>query len=122
MSHTIQNTLYISNRGGNCTIFRNSTVFVHAHHIIATTPGLGYPSNEGIQDMATRDAQMFWYGHQGQELLANNTIWASAIMMDHGLMHRQGHPDVRRNPLLERLINIGVYDRGEHLDLNDDSV
>jgi hypothetical protein len=86
MLHTTQNTLYTSNRGGNCTINCNSYVFVHAHGIIATTPGLGYPLNQGIQDMAMRDAQMFWYGCQGQELSANDIIWASAIVADRGLM------------------------------------
>jgi hypothetical protein len=35
-------------------------------------------------------------------------------------MHRQEHPDVRRDKLLERLIDIGVYDCGDCLDLNDD--
>jgi hypothetical protein len=35
-------------------------------------------------------------------------------------MHRQEHPDVRRDKLLERLIDIGVYDRSDRLDLNDD--
>jgi hypothetical protein len=35
-------------------------------------------------------------------------------------MHRQGHADVQRDKLLERLIDIGVYDHSDHLDLNDD--
>jgi hypothetical protein len=39
---------------------------------------------------------------------------------DRSLMRRQDHPDVRRDKLLEWLINIGVYDRGDRLDLNDD--
>jgi hypothetical protein len=67
-----------------------------------------------------RDAQTFWYGRQGQELSANNTIWASAIMVDRSLMHQQEHPDVRRDKLLERLIDIGIYDHGDCLDLNND--
>jgi hypothetical protein len=33
-------------------------------------------------------------------------------------MCRQDHPDVRRDRLLERLIDIGIYDHSEHLDLN----
>jgi hypothetical protein len=33
-------------------------------------------------------------------------------------MHQQEQPDVRRDKVLERLIDIGIYDRGEHLDLN----
>jgi hypothetical protein len=122
MSHTTQNTIYSSNRGGRCTIDCNSVSFVHAHRIIATTPGLGYPSNEGIQGMAVHDAQSFWFTCVGQELSANGTIWASAIMTECSLMHRQGHPDVKRDKLLEQLIDIGVYDRGDHLDLNDDPV
>jgi hypothetical protein len=81
MANTTQNTLYTSNRGGGCTIFRNNYVFIHAHWIIATTPGLEYPSNLEIQDMAMRDSQAFRYG-QHQELLANNTIWACAILVD----------------------------------------
>jgi hypothetical protein len=120
MSHTTQNTLYTSNRGGRRTIDRNSMSFVHAHRIIATTPGLGYPSNEGIQDMAMRDAQSFQFYRRGQELSANDTIWASAMVTDRSLMRHQEHPDVRRDKLLERLINIGVYDRSDRLDLNDD--
>jgi hypothetical protein len=120
MSHTTQNTLYTSNRGGRRTIDRNSVSFVHAHRIIATTPGLGYPSNEGIQGIAVHDAQSFQLARVGQELSTNDTIWASAILTDCSLMRRQGHPDVRRDKLLERLIDIGVYDRSDRLDLNDD--
>jgi hypothetical protein len=118
MSHTTQNTLYTSNRGGQRTIDRNSHAFVHAHRIIATTPGLGYPSNQGIQDMAMRDAQAFRYGRRGQELSANDTIWVGAMIADRSLMRRQEQPEVRRDKVLERLIDIGVYDRGERLDLN----
>jgi hypothetical protein len=120
MSHTTQNTLYTSNRGGRRTIDRNSVTFVHAHRIIATTPGLGYLSNESIQDMAMRDAQSFRFYRRGQELSANDTIWASAMVTDRSLMRRQEHPDVRRDKLLERLIDIGVYDHGDRTDLNDD--
>jgi hypothetical protein len=120
MSHTTLNTIYTSNRGGRRTIDRNSVSFVHVHRIIATTPGMGYPSNEGIQDMAMRDASSFRFTRRGQELSANDTIWASAIVTDRSLMCRQEHPDVRRDKLLEKLIDIGVYDRGEWLDLNDD--
>jgi hypothetical protein len=118
MSHTTQNTLYTSNRGGQRTIDRSSHAFVHAHRIIATTPGLGYPSNQGIQDMAMRDAQAFRYGRRGQELSANDTIWVGAMIADRSLMRRQEQPEVRRDKVLERLIDIGVYDRGERLDLN----
>jgi hypothetical protein len=64
--------------------------------------------------------QLFWFYRQGQELSANDTIWASAIVADRSLMHRQGHPDVQRDKLLERLIDIGVYNHGNRLDLNDD--
>jgi hypothetical protein len=117
MANTTQNTLYTFNCGGGCTIFRNNYAFVHTHHIIATTPGLGYPSNLEIQDMAMRDSQAFWYSHH-QEVLANDTIWACAILADHGLMHRQDHPDIRRDRVLERLIDIGIYDCSEHTDLN----
>jgi hypothetical protein len=85
MSHTTQNTLYTSNCGGQRTIDRSSHAFVHAHRIIATTPGLGYPSNQGIQDMAMRDAQSFRYGRQGQELSANDTIWVRAMVADRSL-------------------------------------
>jgi hypothetical protein len=118
MSHTTQNTLYTSNRGGQRTIDRSSHAFVHAHRIIATTPGLGYPSNQGIQDMAMRDAQSFRYGRRGQELSANDTIWVGAMIADRSLMRRQEQPEVRRDKVLERMIDIGVYDRGERLDLN----
>jgi hypothetical protein len=118
MSHTTQNTLYTSNRGGQRTIDRSSHAFVHAHRIIATTPGLGYPSNQGIQDMAMRDAQAFRYGRRGQELSANDTIWVGAMIADRSLMRRQEQPEVRRDKVLERMIDIGVYDRGERLDLN----
>jgi hypothetical protein len=121
MSHTTQNTIYTSNRGGRHTINRNSHAFVHAHRIIATTPGLGYPSNQGIQEMAMRDAQIFQFSCRGQELSANDTIWACAMVADRSLMRQQEQPDVRRDKVLERLINIGIYDRGEHLDLNNDS-
>jgi hypothetical protein len=68
--------------------------------------------------MAMRDAQTFQYGCRGQELSANDTIWASAIVADWGLMCRQDHTDVRRDRLLERLIDIGIYDCGECLNLN----
>jgi hypothetical protein len=122
MSHTTLNTIYTSNHGGHRTIDCNSVSFVHAHRIIATTPGLGYPSNEGIQDMAMHDAQSFRFAHHRQELSANDTIWASAIVTDRSLMHRQDHPDVKRDKLLEWLIDIGVYDCGDCLDLNDDPV
>jgi hypothetical protein len=33
-------------------------------------------------------------------------------------MHQQEQPDVRRDKVLERLIDIGIYDHGEHLDLS----
>jgi hypothetical protein len=36
-------------------------------------------------------------------------------------MRRQDQPDIRRDKVLERLIDIGIYDRGEHLDLNNNS-
>jgi hypothetical protein len=122
MSHTTQNTLYTSNCGGRRTIDRNSVSFVHTHRIIATTPGLGYLSNEGIQDMAMRDAQSFRFYRRGQELSANDTIWASAMVTDRSLMRHQEQPDVRRDKLLERLIDIGVYDHSDRTDLNDDPV
>jgi hypothetical protein len=35
-------------------------------------------------------------------------------------MRCQDQPDIRRDKLLERLIDIGVYDHRERLDLNDD--
>jgi hypothetical protein len=66
------------------------------------------------------DAQSFQFTHRGQELSANDTIWASAIATDCSLMRCQDQPDIRRDKLLERLINIGVYDHRERLDLNDD--
>jgi hypothetical protein len=109
MSHTTQNTLYTSNRGGQRTIDRSSHAFVHAHRIIATTPGLGYPSNQGIQDMAMRDAQAFRYGRRGQELSANDTIWVGAMIADRSLMRRQEQPEVRRDKVLERLISCGDH-------------
>jgi hypothetical protein len=68
--------------------------------------------------MAMRDAQAFRYGRRGQELSANDTIWVGAMIADRSLMRQQEQPEVRRDKVLERLIDIGVYDRGERLDLN----
>jgi hypothetical protein len=68
--------------------------------------------------MAMRDAQSFQYGRRGQELSANDTIWAGAMIVDRSLMHRQEQPEVRRDKVLERLIDIGIYDHGECPDLN----
>jgi hypothetical protein len=40
------------------------------------------------------------------------------MVTDRSLMCRQDQPDIRGDRVLERLIDIGVYDRGECLDLN----
>jgi hypothetical protein len=44
------------------------------------------------------------------------------IVADWGLICQQSHTTVRRDYILERLIDIGVSDHGTHTDLNNDPV
>jgi hypothetical protein len=121
MSHTTQNTLYTSNCGGRRTIDRNSVSFM-SMPIVSSPPlqAWGILPMKESRTWRCADAQSFRFAHQGQELSANDTIWASAIVTDRSLMRHQDHPDIKRDKLLERLIDIGVYDRGDRLDLNND--
>jgi hypothetical protein len=116
MANTTQNTVYTSNHGGNCMIYHNSNHFMD---VCCNEWGEDYPSNLVIQNMATWDTHRFHSCHH-MELTANDTIWATAIVADCGLIHQQGHATIRRDYILERLINIGAYDRSTFTDLDDD--
>jgi hypothetical protein len=92
---------------------------------IASSPPLqawGILPIEGIQDMAMRDAQSFRFYRRGQELSANDTIWASAMVQTVVLCVVRSIQMLGGISCWSRLIDIGVYDRGDRLDLNDDPV
>jgi hypothetical protein len=108
MANTNLNTVYSSAYDNLATIGRRSNTYHRWTGRMFDREREAYPSNFAIQQNARQPASRFEsIGH----LSKADQIWTAAIAADVSLNHRSERQEAHRDPFLEDLMEVGLYDR-----------